>query len=645
MSRYIACWYFFWIISVVSDAPRYVSADSVTDRRRSFAVGYPLIPALRKAITGRIFSSPDAGETACADKKGKQQVGSGSRRRLGTASGYRLNTECASPRVEASFSSSITPEFWAASAAPFLFGDKKNYVPLFGLALLYKTGSGLYRKRNACLRTAKFWAGAGQCVAHYKFTHFWLRMTNADRRRRDDTWERLHDEYSPRVFNLFLSLRGLYVKIGQVLSSRADFIPRQYVDLFSTLQDDVPARPTKEIMKIIEKSFLKHHNLTLGSVFSEIDERALGVASIGQVHAATLNPSFQTTGDYNGGRSVVVKVKDPHAKQQFIDDFKVFRWLCKIALPGWKSVLVELERQVMTEFDYRHEALSLNLARANLIKSKFAKRVEIPEPIGELCSKDILVMEKLDGIKLAEAIELELASVLAGNRTKAREYLKMKQREIVSGESVNENDSLKILLADENNSLPLIKIMRLTHMARQSRKYLKLLLEVHGHQIFHDGCFNADPHPGNILKLSDGRLGLIDYGQFKILDAADRVAMAKIVVELAKKQRDPRKIADTMREFGFITKFDRDHFLMLTAELYFDTDTVGLKLGFPTPQVYFEYLMKEDPILHIPDAAVMVTRTGFLFRGMGALLQQEIRTSQYWLPFAQDAVRSAPKFP
>jgi len=58
-----------------------------------------------------------------------------------------------------------------------------------------------------------------------------------------------------------------------------------------------------------------------------------------------------------------------------------------------------------------------------------------------------------------------------------------------------------------------------------------------------------------------------------------------------------------MREFGFVTKFDSDHFLMLAAELYFDTDTVGLKLGFPTPQVYFEYLNKEDPILHIPDAA------------------------------------------
>jgi len=180
------------------------------------------------------------------------------------------------------------------------------------------------------------------------------------------------------------------------------------------------------------------------------------------------------------------------------------------------------------------------------------------------------------------------------------------------------------------------------------------------------------------LKLSDGRLGLIVYGQFKIMDAADRVAMAKIVVDLASKKRDPRKIADTMREFGFVTKFHSDHFLMLTAELYFDTYTVGLKLGFPTPQVYFEYLNKEGPILHIPDAAgmgakktnnvclhfiyratentrfvhlvkiskkVMVTRTGFLFRGMGALLQQEIRTSEYWLPFAQDAVRSAPKFP
>ena len=65
----------------------------------------------------------------------------------------------------------------------------------------------------------------------------------------------------------------------------------------------------------------------------------------------------------------------------------------------------------MTEFDYQHEALSLELARANLMRSKFTKMVEIQETIGELCSKDILVMENLNGIKLAEAIELGLLDI------------------------------------------------------------------------------------------------------------------------------------------------------------------------------------------------------------------------------------------
>jgi len=65
----------------------------------------------------------------------------------------------------------------------------------------------------------------------------------------------------------------------------------------------------------------------------------------------------------------------------------------------------------MTEFDYLHETLSLEMARANLMRSKFAKMVEIPAPIGERCSKDILVMDNLDGIKLGEAIELELLEI------------------------------------------------------------------------------------------------------------------------------------------------------------------------------------------------------------------------------------------
>jgi len=143
---------------------------------------------------------------------------------------------------------------------------------------------------------------------------------------------------------------------------------------------------------------------------------------------------------------------------------------------------------------------------------------------------------------------------------------------------------------------------------------------------------------------------MIVYGQFKIIDATNRVAMAKIVVELASKQRDQRKIAKTMREFGFVTKFDSDHFLMLTAELYFDIDTVGLKLGFPTTQVNVVYIfftvqlkMQDFSIWSKYQKQVMVTRTGFLFRGIG--VQQEIRTSKYLLPFAQDAVWSTPKFP
>mmetsp|Transcript_10923 Transcript_10923/g.24031 ORF Transcript_10923/g.24031 Transcript_10923/m.24031 type:complete len:675 (-) Transcript_10923:113-2137(-) len=508
-------------------------------------------------------------------------------------------------------------------------------------------GTNLIRRRHTYGRAATFWIRAGPCVAHYKFTQGWMALRRLDRGTRDEIWERLHNAYAPQMYDLIVFLRGLYVKIGQVMSSRADFVPRQYVDLFSNLQDDVPPRPAGEILEILRQSLATNQNLELDEVFSSINENPLGTASIGQVHEAVLRPRFTSSHDGTNVEtpsfSVVVKVKNPRAQGQFRDDFKVFKWLTRIALPGWKSVLSELERQVMTEFDYRNEAVSLETARENLKKSKFSKRAVIPRPIKKLSSQNVLVMEKLKGEKLANAVEGELAGVLGGNRTLAREFLKRRQQEIAQGTSSNNHAALNemIRIGGGHKNIFFHKILRLRRMAKRSRNYLRLLLDIHGHQIFHDGSFNADPHPGNILLLSNGRLGLIDYGQFKTINLDARRALAGIVVELTyggkegQQKRDVAKIAEAMRHFGFSSRHNDDEVMAAAAELYFDSDSVGRRLGFATPQVYFEYLNSLDPMVDVPEAAVMVARTSFLFRGLGALLQQDIRTAQCWLPFAK----------
>jgi len=110
-------------------------------------------------------------------------------------------------------------------------------------------------------------------------------------------------------------------------SSRADFIPRQYVDVFSTLQDQVDPWDVERIKSIIADSLQSCQNVEMDDVFDSIGD-VLGSASIGQVHKCKLSKQY-------GGDTVAVKVMHPNAETLFKNDFKVFRTLCKVALPGW----------------------------------------------------------------------------------------------------------------------------------------------------------------------------------------------------------------------------------------------------------------------------------------------------------------------
>ena len=161
-------------------------------------------------------------------------------------------------------------------------------------------------------------------------------------------------------------------------------------------------------------------------------------------------------------------------------------------------------------------------------------------------------------------------------------------------------------------------------------KTIQLLLELHGHQILNDGIFNGDPHPGNILMLSNGKLGLIDYGQCKRLDVNQRLALRRVVSELSSPTVDNKAVQHAMHQMGFRFENDNVGAICETARLFFDSDRGMREAGFPNPQFYFRYLQKLNATLIVPDEAVFVARTSFLFRGMGALLGNNVETSKSW---------------
>ena len=131
---------------------------------------------------------------------------------------------------------------------------------------------------------------------------------------------------------------------------------------------------------------------------------------------------------YCGGKSVAIKIMHPEAKKRFECDFQVFKWLTRVAMPGWSPLLLELQKRLMTEFDYRNEADNLSIVRKNLMESQYNKRVRIPHVYMSLCCKHMLVMEMLNGKKLTDAIQDRLASLMGGDKEMAADLLAQRQK-------------------------------------------------------------------------------------------------------------------------------------------------------------------------------------------------------------------------
>jgi aarF domain-containing kinase len=517
-------------------------------------------------------------------------------------------------------------------------------------------------KSERVSRAFRFWRKAGPIIFHYKFTKAWVNQVRRyDKDQRDVIYDKLHDRYAPLVLEIILDLKGLYVKLGQIISSRPDFVPKQYIDTLSCVQDSITPWPIDEIKDIVSHSLQIHHNLSFDDVFLDFDEQPLGCASIGQVHAATIHNSLlkkiQTDLSdsaqvnrqlYSGGSKVAVKVMHTDAKDRFQNDFRVFKWVCKIALPGWKTFLIELERQMMTEFNYITEANHLRTVRHNMATSPYSRQVKIPDPLEYLCTRNVLVMELLEGKKLSDSVEDKLTKVLKGNRIVAQKIINDKREALFRGVGHNDGQSLfeqvqsLISKLDQKSLLDQINIpLKLGLLIRQQKKLLDLLLDIHGHQIFINGCFNGDPHPGNILELENGKIGLIDYGQCKILSEAERLKLSKIVYELSSQNINDGTVTAAMHDFGFRFKNNLDHVIRKTAALFFDSDLDRIKLGLPSPQDYLLYLQSLDPMLEVPDAAVFVARASFLFRGMATMIgENHIHTCRRWASHAKFALET-----
>ena len=281
---------------------------------------------------------------------------------------------------------------------------KKIFLLLFLLSVIGIIS--LYTFHSGFRRTIQFWKGMTPFILKYK----WLKIKaeKIDHCTSDELEARLNvlrTEQAPKLVDLIIRMGGIYVKIGQVMSTVGQgLLPQQYVDALQPLQDGMPPRDYKQVSQIIEKSTGK----TMGELFVDFDIMPIGAASIAQVHKATLRP--QTEG--GSPIPVVVKIQYPEVAEMFEADLSNLELATRLFAPDNIDIAKAMRKRHENELDFRLEARNMKDCTRDMQQHGVEPSlVRIPRVIEELCTRDVLAMEYLDGISLSDAIQQEQHSL------------------------------------------------------------------------------------------------------------------------------------------------------------------------------------------------------------------------------------------
>lgn len=282
---------------------------------------------------------------------------------------------------------------------------------------------------------------------------------------------------SPEVLrNILIELGPVYVKLGQLLSTRPDILPGRYVDKLTDLQTNVPPAPWTEVETLIRQQLSQ----PLETIFESIDQTPVAAASIGQVYRATLV----------GGQQVAIKVQRPGIEAVVDRDIALIKSLAELVSFtefGKDFDIVALANEFTTaikaELDFTTEAEFTEQLRLNMSESRWfdVSQVVIPKVYKDLTTPKLMTLEWLEGTPILKAT-----------------ITPTEKKDIAA-----RRDEITTLLF---------------------RTFFK--------QIYIDGFFHADPHPGNIFYLQDGRVALLDCGMIGRLDPRTQQILTEMLLAI-----------------------------------------------------------------------------------------------------------------
>jgi ubiquinone biosynthesis protein len=390
------------------------------------------------------------------------------------------------------------------------------------------------------------------------------------RRRRGSRAERLRQALE--------DLGPIFVKFGQLLSTRRDLLPLDIADELARLQDRVPPFPGDIARARIEEAL----GSPVTELFGSFEEAPLAAASIAQVHAATLTD----------GRAVVVKVLRPGMREIIGRDIQVLHALAALAERYWADsrrfrpteVVADYEKTVLNELDLMREA-----ANASQLKRNFAgsTMLHVPEVHWDLCRREVMVMERIHGVQISDVAQL---------RTLGTDIRKLAENGVT----------------------------------------------IFFTQVFWHNFFHADMHPGNIfVDVSDPanpKYVAVDFGIVGTLDPRDQLYLAGNF--LAFFERDYRKVAVLHVESGWVpagTRVDELESAVRTiCEPIFNKPLKDISFGLVLLRL-FEIARRFQ--MQIQPQLILLQKTLLNIEGVGRDLYPELDLWKTALPILRDWMR------